>query len=252
MFNIDQILKTLQTDQNVQRTAMTGAAGLAAGMLLSGGKPGKLLGNAMKAGALAAVGGLAYKAWQNHQQSQNNSAPAPAEDAFIPAPSDTRGQEELGKSLVRAMIAAAKADGRIDAEEKEAIFEKLKTMPLSAEEKAWVFDELSTPLDINAVVARADTPAHAAEIYAASLVAISADTATEQAYLEALAIKLKLDPALVADEREARVERRRRQTRDAAARALREIDVGRDEVLGRGGEYLRRRARRDARWQAGK
>ena len=75
-----------QQGQSVQRTAMTGAAGLAAGMLLSGGKPGKLLGNAMKAGALAAVGGLAYKAWQNHQQSQNNSAPAPAEDAFIPAP----------------------------------------------------------------------------------------------------------------------------------------------------------------------
>jgi uncharacterized membrane protein YebE (DUF533 family) len=57
MFNIDQILKTLQTDQNVQRTAMSGAAGLAAGMLLSGGKPGKLLGNAVKVGAVAAVGG---------------------------------------------------------------------------------------------------------------------------------------------------------------------------------------------------
>ena len=199
MFNIDQIIKTLQTDGNMQRTAMTGAAGLAAGMLLSGGKPGKLLGNAMKAGALAAVGGLAYKAWQNHQQGQKNSAPAPHEEAFIPAPSDERAQEELGKSLVRAMISAAKADGRIDAEEKEAIFEKLKTMPLSAEEKAWVFDELSSPLDINAVAARADTPEHAAEIYAASLVAISADTAAEQAYLEALALKLKLDPALVAE-----------------------------------------------------
>jgi uncharacterized membrane protein YebE (DUF533 family) len=199
VFNIDQILKTLQTDKNVQRTAMTGAAGLAAGMLLSGGKPGKLLGNAAKVGALAAIGGLAYKAWQNHQQNQANSAPAPREDAFIPAPADATGQEELGKSLVRAMIAAAKADGRIDAEEKEAIFEKLKAMPLSAEEKAWVFDELSTPLDINTVVARADTPEHGAEIYAASLVAISADTAAEQAYLEALAAKLKLDPALVAE-----------------------------------------------------
>lgn len=201
MFNIDQVLKSLQTDQNTQRTAMTGAAGLAAGMLLSGGKPGKLLGNAVKVGAIAAVGGLAYKAWQNHQQGQ--PAPAgtqpPREDAFIPAPTDTAAQEELGKTLVRAMIAAAKADGRIDADEKEAIFEKLKTMPLSAEEKAWVFDELSTPLDINAVVARADTPEHATEIYAASLVAISADTAAEQAYLEALAIKLRLDPALVAE-----------------------------------------------------
>ena len=201
MFNIDQILKSLQTDQNTQRTAMTGAAGLAAGMLLSGGKPGKLLGNAVKVGAIAAVGGLAYKAWQNHQQGQSAPAGAqpPREDAFIPPPADTAAQEELGKTLVRAMIAAAKADGRIDAEEKEAIFERLKTMPLSAEEKAWVFDELSTPLDINAVIARADTPEHAAEIYAASLVAISADTAAEQAYLEALAIKLKLDPALVAE-----------------------------------------------------
>lgn len=199
MFNIDQILKTLQTDQNAQRTAMTGAAGLAAGMLFSG-KGGKLVEGAMKAGALAAVGGLAYKAWQNHQQNQTAQAPAPVasrEDAFIP--SSPAAQEELGKTLVRAMISAAKADGRIDTEEKEAIFEKLKTMSLSAEEKAWVFDELSSPLDINAVVARADTPEHAAEIYAASLVAISADTATEQAYLEALSIKLKLDAALVAE-----------------------------------------------------
>lgn len=199
MFNIDQILKTLQTDPNAKRNALSGAAGLAAGMLLSGGKPGKLLGNAAKAGALAAVGGLAYKAWQNYQQSQAGAAPVPSEEAFIPAASDTHAHEELGKTLVRAMIAAAKADGRIDADEKEAIFEKLKTMPLSAEEKAWVFDELSSPLDINAVVARADTPEHAAEIYAASLVAISADTAAEQAYLEALAIKLKLDPALVTE-----------------------------------------------------
>jgi uncharacterized membrane protein YebE (DUF533 family) len=97
------------------------------------------------------------------------------------------------------MIAAAKADSRIDADEKEAIFSKLETMNLSPEEKAWVFDELSSPLDINAVVARADTPEHATEIYAASLVAITADTAAERAYLDALASKLRLAPALVAE-----------------------------------------------------
>lgn len=199
MFNIDQIIKAIQTDPNTQRTAMTGAAGLAAGLLLSGGKPTKLLGNAAKLGAVAAVGGLAYKAWQSYQEKQAGAAQAPREDAFIPAPGNAAAEEELGKSLVRAMIAAAKADGRIDAEEKDAIFERLKTMPLSAEEKAWVFDELSTPLDINAVVARADTPEHAAEIYAASLVAITADTPAEQAYLEALAAKLRLDPALVTE-----------------------------------------------------
>ena len=199
MFNIDQIVKALQTDPNAQRTAMTGAAGLAAGMLLSGGGLGKLAGNAVKIGAVAAVGGLAYNAWQNYQRNQQGAGTMPREDAFIPAASDSHGQEELGKSLVRAMIAAAKADGRIDADEKEAIFGKLETMNLSAEEKAWVFDELSTPLDINAVVARADTPEHATEIYAASLVAITADTASERAYLDALASKLKLAPALVAE-----------------------------------------------------
>ena len=208
MFNIDQIVKALQTDPNTQRTAMTGAAGLAAGMLLSGGGLGKLAGNAVKIGAVAAVGGLAYNAWQNYQRNQQGApAQAPSQDAFIPPAGDTRGQEELGKTLVRAMISAAKADGRIDADEKEAIFAKLETMSLSSEEKAWVFDELSSPLDINAVVARADTPEHATEIYAASLVAITADTASERAYLDALASKLRLAPALVAETHKAAGER---------------------------------------------
>ncbi len=70
-------------------------------------------------------------------------------------------------------------------------------MDLSAEDKAFVFDELSAPLDINAVVDAADTPEHAAEIYAASLVAIEIDTPAEQAYLQMLAARLNLDADLV-------------------------------------------------------
>lgn len=201
MFNIDGIIKSLQTDKNLQRTAMTGAAGLAAGMLLSGGGLGKLVGNTAKLGAVAAIGGLAWSAWQKHQQNQQGSAPVPptAEDRFVPPASAETEQEELGKSLVRAMIAAAKADGQIDADEKQAIFKKLETMPLTSAEKAFVFDELSAPLDIDAVVARADTPEHAAEIYAASLVAMLSDTPAERAYLEALARRLGLAPGLVAE-----------------------------------------------------
>jgi uncharacterized membrane protein YebE (DUF533 family) len=117
----------------------------------------------------------------------------------VPPDSAEAEREELGKSLVRAMIAAAKADGQIDAAEKDAIFKKLETMPLSPAEKAFVFDELASPLDINAVVARAGTPEQAAEIYAASLVAMVSDTSSERAYLEALAHKLELDAGLVAE-----------------------------------------------------
>jgi len=201
MFNLDQIIGALKSDPNTQKQAMTGAAGLAAGLLMGGG--GKhLLGNAVKVGALAAVGGLAYNAWQKHQQSQPGAPaqqPTPSREAFIPAPHNTVEHEQLGKSLVRAMIAAAKADGKIDGDEKERIFQKLETMDLSADEKAFVFDELSSPLDIDAVASRADTPEHAAEIYAASLVAIESDTASERAYLAELARRLNLAPGLVAE-----------------------------------------------------
>jgi hypothetical protein len=103
--------------------------------------------------------------------------------------------------------------GSIDADEKEAIFKRLETMPLSSEEKAFVFDELASPLDIDAVVARADTPEHASEIYAASLVAMTPDSAAERAYLEALAFKLKLPAGLVA-------EIHRRRTRGTRPRSL--------------------------------
>ena len=60
-----------------------------------------------------------------------------------------------------------------------------------------MFDELSAPLNLDAVVAGADTPEHAAEIYAASLVAMDADTPAEKAYLQMLAARLGLEPALV-------------------------------------------------------
>ena len=50
------------------KSLATGAiAGGLAGLLLSGGKPRKLLGNALGLGGAALVGGLAYKAWQDWQ-----------------------------------------------------------------------------------------------------------------------------------------------------------------------------------------
>lgn len=230
MFDVNKIVTALQTDPNAQRTALAGGGGFAAGLatsMLMGKSGRKMMGKAAKYGAVAAVGGLAYHAWNQHRQkqagaqghgAQGQAAPAaaqpgagsvpaieadydaaPANSAFLPAPSDESAQDALGKAMVRAMIAAAKADGKIDAEEKAAIFERLNAMDLDGEAKAFVFDELSAPLDINAVVAGADTPEHAAEIYAASLVAIEADTAAEKAYLQMLAARLELAPELVAE-----------------------------------------------------
>jgi uncharacterized membrane protein YebE (DUF533 family) len=209
VFDIDRILKALQTDPNMRRQATTGAmagvAGLAAGMLM-GKSGGKLLGKATKYGAIAALGGLAYHAWQRSQTNTTVAGstapsadyqPARNNEAFLPPPQDEAARDRLGQSLVRAMIAAAKADGRIDAEENQRIFARLEAMDLDPQSKAFVFDELSAPLNLDAVVAGADTPAHAAEIYAASLVAMDADTPAEKAYLQMLAARLGLEPALV-------------------------------------------------------
>ncbi len=215
MFDVNGILNALQNDPNARRTAMAGGGGLAAGLaasMLMGKSGRKMMGKAAKYGAVAAIGGLAYHAWNKSRQNAQAGAAAPSgaapgadydaapqDSAFLPAPSDEARADALGKALVRAMIAAAKADGKIDAEEKQAIFERLNAMDLDGSAKAFVFDELSAPLDVNAVVAGADTPEHAAEIYAASLVAIEADTPAEKAYLAMLAARLELPDDLVAE-----------------------------------------------------
>jgi len=211
MFDVNGILNALTNDPNTRKTAAVGAgagaAGLAAGLLM--GKSGrKMLGKTAKYGAVAAIGGLAYHAWSKSRQTPAPTAPvpqsaeyeaAPEQSAFLPPPTDEAAQDDLGKALVRAMIAAAKADGKIDATEKEQIFARLNDMPLDADAKAFVFDELSAPLDIDKVVSGAKTPEQAAEVYAASLVAIEADTAAEKAYLQMLAARLGLDEAFVSE-----------------------------------------------------
>lgn len=196
MFDIDKIITAIQTDPNARKIAGAGAGGVVMGLLLGGGG----VKSVVKYGALAAIGGLAYNAWQKNRKSEGFSpVETPPPGPFMPAPDDEAGQEALGRALVRAMIAAAKADGRIDFEEKERIFNRLDGMDLSSEEKAFVFDELSSPLDIDAVARGADTPEHAAEIYAASLVAITVDTPAERNYLEALADRLGLPQSLVSE-----------------------------------------------------
>ena len=71
-------------------------------------------------------------------------------------------------------------------------------LSLSPEDKAVVMDELQAKLDIDAVAEAASSPEEAAEIYAASLLAIDVDNAAERGYLAMLAVRLQLDDALVA------------------------------------------------------
>lgn len=187
---------------------MAGAAGVGglAGLLVGSKGGRKFVGKAATYGGLALLGGLAYKAYQNWQagKAPESTAAGAAEDAAPLPPADARflppeeeAAEDLSLTLVRAMIAAAKADGHIDAQEQQRLFAELGKQELTQAQKALVMDELSKPLDMDAVVAGATTPERAAEIYCASLMAIDPDGPAERGYLAFLAGRLKLDPKLV-------------------------------------------------------
>ncbi|WP_213290372.1 tellurite resistance TerB family protein [Bradyrhizobium sp. sGM-13] len=185
------------------------AGGAAAGgllaLLLSNKKARKMAGGIVGYGGAAALGALAYKAYENWRQGQN-AASAPvatpseiqqADPAFLPAASPAANGQPFELALMRAMIGAAKADGHVDGAEQRLLFEHVEKLDLDAEAKAFVFDALAKPIDIGDIAAAAQSQEQAAELYLASRLAIDPDQAAEKAYLEALAHRLKLPAELV-------------------------------------------------------
>ena len=201
--------KARSATANVDRKQVgTFAAGAAAGsivsLLLGSKKMKKMGGNLLTYGGAAVLGGLAYKAWQNYQSNKQPTAAAPAQ--VLPPPADspfdaTASVAADGKpfalALVRAMIAAARADGHIDATEQRSLFERIENLGLDAEAKGFVFDELSRPTDLNAIATLPRGPEQAAELWLASRLAIDPDDVREKAYLSALGAKLNLPPQLL-------------------------------------------------------
>ena len=193
-----------QSGLNAGQLATGALAGGVLGLLLGNKKSRKMLGKgagtALKVGGLAAVAGLAYTAYKRHQVGQ--AAPAtqqlqlpPADSAFAPEQAQG-GADGLAQGVLVAMIQAAKADGHIDADEHARIFGHLDTLGLDAEAKAFVMDELGARSDITRVTRHASSPEVAAELYAASLLAMDPDTPEERAYLDRLANALRLDAGL--------------------------------------------------------
>ena len=97
------------------------------------------------------------------------------------------------------MIGASRADGRFDAEESQAIFQRIESLGLDPSDQALLVAEMGRPVDVDAIVNSAASPEVAAEIYLASRLAIDVDTPAEKSYLAMLAARLQLPPELVAE-----------------------------------------------------
>jgi uncharacterized membrane protein YebE (DUF533 family) len=95
--------------------------------------------------------------------------------------------------LIRAMIAAANADGHIDADERRNILTKLEQLDLSSEERGFISMELLSPSSLETIANQVKAPEMAKQVYAVSLMAITVDTDEERQYMDSLARKMGLD-----------------------------------------------------------
>lgn len=158
--------------------AAVGGLGALAGTLLGGGR------GAVGGGLLAVLGSLAYSALQAGGQGNAAAAAAP--------PGTPEEVQHSATLMLRAMIQAAKADGHLDAQEIERITGKLSEAGEDGEARDFVLREMRGPVDIEGLAAAARDPKQAAEVYAASLMAIEVDTQAERDYLARLATALGL------------------------------------------------------------
>lgn len=181
-------------------------AGGLLGLMLGNKKMRKMGGGMMSYGGAAAAGALALKAYQNWQQGQHvGTAPVvtqadlgSVEPRFIPGANSAANGQAFPLVLIQAMIAAAKADGHIDAQEQKAIFEQVDKLGLDAQSKGFVFDALIKPVDLSALAASVQGIEQASEVYLVSRMAIDPEHPAELAYLDALAHRLNLPPELAA------------------------------------------------------
>jgi uncharacterized membrane protein YebE (DUF533 family) len=170
-------------------------AASALAVLLGTGAGRKLTGATLKLGSLAAVGGIAYKAFQDWQAKQTGQV----ERTSKPVNELTGAEgEKRSNALLKAMIASAKADGHIDDKEKAAITQHASKLGLNDTVANFITEELAKPLDVNDIAAGADSPEAAAEIYLVSRMVLDMDNDAERQYLDKLASALKLAPDLIA------------------------------------------------------
>lgn len=181
------------------------ATGAIAAVLLGTGVGRSITGSALKLGGAAAVAGLAYTAYNNYKNGEKPVEAAKGEPEVLAPPSGSefeidaapQGGDEFATVLIKAMIAAARADGHIDDEERARITDKLSMTGLEEDVQSFVRAELAKPVDVDSLVSAARSEPQRVELYTASRLAIDPTTRAERGYLDMLAGRLELPDALV-------------------------------------------------------
>ncbi len=181
-----------------------GVAAGGAGAVILGTNTGRALaGSIIKLGALALIGGLAYKAVQNYQAGKPILGGGADQQSLVAAPTGSGYEaravtQESALLYIRAMIAAAAADGRIDDAEMDKIVGSLKQMGMDSEAEEFLANELNNPATTQQLAEGVSNDAEAVQVFTAARIAIDVDNAQENDFLAQLANDLGLDENLVA------------------------------------------------------
>ena len=97
--------------------------------------------------------------------------------------------------MLRAMVAAAKADGQVDAEERARISDQLDAAGLGPAARDAVLAEFDRSATPEALAREARDPMLAAQLYAAAVAGAASIEGAERAWLDAFAKALRLDRA---------------------------------------------------------
>lgn len=172
-------------------------AGTAVGLLLGNKKARKMGGSVLKYGGVAALGAVAFKAYQSWQQNQQTGAPQQTPQTVDRLPAAEA--EQHSNAILIAIVGAAKADGHIDDRERQLIDEQVAQLTSDPELQQWLDQELKKSVNPVEVASHAKTPEMAAEMYLASLLMADEESFMEKAYLDELAKQMKIDDALKAE-----------------------------------------------------
>ena len=156
----------------------------------SGGILGGILGGAGASGG-GSLGERLSQIFQTRTAPPPDAAPSGSDEGAYP-PLAMEDQHAL--LLIRAMIAAANADGEISATERQRVLSALDEAGGGPEERQTVERELSQPQSLDALVRSVTDPDMAEQVYLASLMAVDRDHDAERAYLAYLASRLKIAP----------------------------------------------------------
>ncbi len=129
--------------------------------------------------------------------------PVPGGAPVIPSPMNapaTGGPAgaELAVRMIQVMVAAAHADGAMDAEEERAVLDRLRGADLNQEEKMFLLGELHQPKSLEALTAGISDPSVAKTMYMLAVAAIEIDSEAERAWLNELARQLGVSRELQA------------------------------------------------------